>query len=362
MSKTIEPEFKYWTLETIRSLCEEDDVRNSVLIYMLSTNFPEFLNNFYFGETLDILDPSQMPGGSLEAYIQHILQISHTTGKNYLFTLDNGADGESQTHFQSFIYLAVEKTFIAIDPAKVNKLSKIQGRDAIYDGKAVKGLRKAIQKNFKHLGINLHELEITNAAQTRNEDVFCQTWSLYLQVNYMLNILHYYKTYNSIDINNVPLVNIPPGQLNRYRVIDSFYKQILHMPFLTNHNILPQQNGQISNYLNQEYLKVINLGKAGLWPSKKRITAKDHTKLQKLDPSALILNSDENLYVSSDGDELNDTAPSVRRSSRIVGMGGGKRKSKNKYTHLNPGSIVVLKNGTHAKIMENRQMRFIKKK
>ena len=91
---------------------------------------------------------------------------------------------------------------------------------------------------FENKGYTTQFIRLKNPSQTIEDDVFCQSWSLYI----LLQVLQ--KSKNN-DFNKIS-VDIPKSQLDRYTVLLNFYKDIA-----TN---IPD----VKQILNEEYVSALN--------------------------------------------------------------------------------------------------------
>ena len=164
-------------------------------------------------------------------YLEKIVEMPGTVA----FTATNVQQDENdfETHFQSFIIDNDAKRVLIIDPAydKTKKSGK-----GIYHAEIA---REIVKPFFKFLNMDLEEedeykvrfLKLTNPAQIAHDDVFCQSWSLFI-----LNSLLENDAYKSARE-----FKIPASQMDKYDMILGFYKRIF--------TDIPSLRG----YLNAEY-------------------------------------------------------------------------------------------------------------
>lgn len=164
-------------------------------------------------------------------YLEKIVEMPGTVA----FTATNVQQDENdfETHFQSFIIDNDAKRVLIIDPAydKTKKSGK-----GIYHAEIA---REILKPFFKFLNMDLEEedeykvrfLKLTNPAQIAHDDVFCQSWSLFI-----LNSLLENDAYKSARE-----FKIPASQMDKYDMILGFYKRIF--------TDIPSLRG----YLNAEY-------------------------------------------------------------------------------------------------------------
>ena len=106
--------------------------------------------------------------------------------KIILFTLSNKPKNTMdpdmrETHFQSFIMVNSIRTIFAFDPAMSTNIPV-----GIYYPGAIIQI-ETLFNNMSNLGYTIVRPNIQYACQIDKSDVFCQTWSLYLQYEFMNN-------------------------------------------------------------------------------------------------------------------------------------------------------------------------------
>ena len=188
-----------WVSYSMRQVMNNENIRNIIL-----ANFIQGSPNIVFGKTFE----AKYKLSDLRIYLE---QIS-TDGKIHLFTVANLPDKLSgETHFQTFILLNASKTIYAIDPARTKKGEGIYGA---YAGEYV--------LQFFNTKKYITEWNpVSYACQTCKEDVFCQSWSLFLQIKMFLMLESGSK---------LPQVCIPRGLGNRYQLLLDFFKNIVLIP------------------------------------------------------------------------------------------------------------------------------------
>ena len=63
-----------------------------------------------------------------------------------------------------------------------------------------------------------------NPAQTLTEDVFCQSWTLYILLEVLASGVS--SSISTLEMDEI-LINIPKKQIDKYEILLNFYKQIL---------------------------------------------------------------------------------------------------------------------------------------
>jgi len=182
-----------WTLHALKSLLGLKTVRNKII-----KKFYPLIKNITKAETFDAFQ-------SPEALVAYCAEIMHYQ-PYVVFTASNQAEAtaEPETHYQTFYLDNVTKHLYMIDPSRKNKA------DGIYTPFIA---RNTIQPFYEQQGYVCEFIEMTNPAQSSERDVFCQSWSLYILLNFLQDGLH--------------AVPIPRKQLERYTVLLNFYQVII---------------------------------------------------------------------------------------------------------------------------------------
>jgi hypothetical protein len=186
-----------WVLDALRKVFGLEDIRQEILKYFIPKIYH---TNILFGKTFG----SDSKPTELKKYMESLLKKQ----KRYiLFTASNYAkDGE--THYQTFVLDQSSKHLWILDPASVmGKTGIYQPYIATYD----------IIPFFSKNGYTTEFVKLRNACQTSEDDIFCQTWSLFLQIEFM-------KRYLKDDITQI-ILPIPKSLYKRYKYLIAFYKK-----------------------------------------------------------------------------------------------------------------------------------------
>ncbi len=133
-----------------------------------------------------------------------------------LFTASNLPDATTgETHFQTFLVNPTAKYVLMIDPAR-----KPTGAEGIY---AAYASTENIKPFYEKQGFRVEWVLTKTPCQIKEEDVFCQSWSLYLLIETLKNEQ---KSKN----NRVNIIPIPRTQKEKYTVLLEFFKQCLQIP------------------------------------------------------------------------------------------------------------------------------------
>jgi hypothetical protein len=160
-------------------------------------------------------------------YLSEIIEMKGTI----VFTATNIQQyaEDFETHFQTFIVDNTKKTVLAIDPAydktvlKPNTKKKIlTPNQGIYYAEVTHEVIKPFfQENAPDYDFKL--LPLSHPAQIAFDDVFCQSWSLYILDSLLSNP-------------EIEEFEIPETQIEKYGMILGFYKRIFKdIPTLKNY-------------------------------------------------------------------------------------------------------------------------------
>lgn len=163
---------------------------------------------------------------------------------------------DNETHFQSYILNNRAKQIIIVDPAYDRTKENGEG---IYMAEVSK---EVIIPFFQSKKYAIQFVDLSRPAQIYEDDVFCQSWSLYI-------LLH--KLKNNEFVQDISF-EIPENQLDKYDMLLSFYKQIFEdMP-------------ELNDNLKIEYSEEITQSKGPNAPTKNEKEA-----MIKINPVALLL-------------------------------------------------------------------------
>ena len=134
----------------------------------------------------------------------------------FLFTLSNIPDKDHTTHFQSFVVDNKTGTLWIIDPA-----FRPTGEFGIYEPYIARDIEKS--GIFQKLGYKIKWYHPAGSAcQMADHDVFCQTWSLYVQA---MSLSEGYLR----EDNRLEKLYIPTDPEIKYQVLLDFYKDNLSL-------------------------------------------------------------------------------------------------------------------------------------
>lgn len=238
---------KGWLLYSLRFTLLDKNVRNTIL--KSSNWFGKFKKSNYkivlgdiYGEGID--------NNSLKDLVNSYINLGDD--KIILFTLSNNPRNTMdpdmrETHFQSFVMVNSIKTIFAFDPAMSTNIPV-----GIYYPGAIIQLETLFQK-MSNLGYRIVRPEIQYACQVDKSDVFCQTWSLYLQYEFMRQLC-----INNFDFNRINIV-IPNNIIDKYRLLNLFIQDIIKIK-IVRETLNSQFNFDIQSHrLPKKYSRVDSL-------------------------------------------------------------------------------------------------------
>jgi hypothetical protein len=131
------------------------------------------------------------------------------TASNILFDdLDEHGKQDTQTHYQCFYVDNANKILYVFDPSRT-----ADGKEGIYEPQITK---KTVGKFFRSKKYEVVYVRPTHPAQMYDSDVFCQTWSLYLLIQFFKH-----------DCEKKTVLSVPEKMVDKYAVIIDFYHKIL---------------------------------------------------------------------------------------------------------------------------------------
>jgi len=184
-----------WVLYSLREVLGYEHIRTSILkSELVSAKSPTIIYGPTFSQEYNPND--------LESYLSSVLKLKN---KRVLFTASNLPDIQTQeTHYQTYIVDTSKKTVLMIDPAR-----KSSGK-VIYTPIVS---RTVVRPYFENAGYTVSWIDTSSACQIKLHDVFCQSWSLYLQIQAILN--------------PGVRIDIPKSQNKKYELLLNFFQKII---------------------------------------------------------------------------------------------------------------------------------------
>lgn len=205
MPRTIEEHVFGWILLALRQTIGIEDIRNLIL---RNEFFEE--KDLKFGKTFGLGFTKKKILEYLEKIIRKPRNINYLT-----FTSINETINDSlETHYQAFILDYKNKILWVIDPA----INPISGQ-GIYDSDiSINTINPFFIKNHW----TIQYAPVSCACQLDERDVFCQTWSLYLQIELL-------KKLKTQPIQQIEPINIPRNNRQKYQLFVDFLKKIIEI-------------------------------------------------------------------------------------------------------------------------------------
>jgi hypothetical protein len=187
-----------WVSYSLRQAMGDPELRNKILQYYIG-----HIPGITYGKTFD----SYYKLSDLTSYLEIVANTPGIT----LFTATNLIDPKAkyhETHFQTFIVSNITKTVVTIDPAM-----KPSGEEGIYTPFIT---LETIKPFFESKGYIVNPVSVKNVCQKTDKDVFCQSWSLYLQIETIKR--------------NTGQIPIPSKQGDKYDLLLKFFKGLIPIP------------------------------------------------------------------------------------------------------------------------------------
>ena len=204
---------KKWALRSMRDVMGRKHVRKAIL-----QQFVPNIKNLDHSETFDGFREAEDPSlyknkeSQILAYCEKIRTIQPYvvfTASNILFDdLDEHGKQDTQTHYQCFYLDNANKILYVFDPSRT-----ADGKEGIYEPQITK---KTVGKFFRSKKYEVVYVRPTHPAQMYDSDVFCQTWSLYLLIQFFKH-----------DCEKKTVLSVPEKMVDKYAVIIDFYHKIL---------------------------------------------------------------------------------------------------------------------------------------
>lgn len=194
-----------WLLLALREAMGDPGVRNAILQKHMGTTVKrvvEFGRTFEAGFTLK----------QLESYLTTIVAPKKKV-RYLLFTAQNLPDKRSgETHYQTFILDYPQKSLWVMDPARTPTGKGIYRPFIALD---------VVIPFFKEREWTTEFAPTSSACQKGVRDVFCQSWSLFLQIEFLKMLL---------EEGSVHTLDIPSKKEERYLLLVQFLQKALAIP------------------------------------------------------------------------------------------------------------------------------------
>ena len=192
-----------WLLHSMKIILGDESIRRYIILHYN----PEIINNGekYIRTFNAFVENGKTRNDKAKEIIQFCNDMRKIPG-TVVFTATNIQRDifDNETHFQSYILDNNVKTIFIIDPAYDRTK---EGNAGIYMAEIS---NEIIIPFFQNKGYNYVFIDLTNPAQIDEDDVFCQSWSLYILLEklkndkYLKNISFYIPKYQLKKYDTLP--------------------------------------------------------------------------------------------------------------------------------------------------------------
>lgn len=213
----------------VRKFINNGQIRQGILGHFLNND-----KNVIYGETIELGNTLN----KLNKYMNSLL-IFKGTNKIILFTVSNTPSHTGETHFYTFIIH--KNKLLAIDPSRDYK-----GRSMYHvDNNAA----EIVMTFFSHNGYDTMWNNVNKGCECQpyrkkeeEKDVFCQTWSIFLQINYAIQLLTGTKMTNITPIDvcgkwDEKLATLLPFM----KIIINLYCSLFNKQFKSEYKYIPKK-------------------------------------------------------------------------------------------------------------------------
>lgn len=212
-----------WVVHCIKNVMGYDDVRKSVLKYLI----PD-IQNLSYSATFSGLEEDYQ-----NIITKYILNKATKKSPYVVFTTANPSSEDKEfpeTHYQFFYVDNVNHVIYSIDPASVYNPKTGKVKRGVWEPIASEGMINYLKKNtIDGHRYTLEYVKTSHPAQTSQNDVFCQTWSLLLMVEF---IKQTHTTPPSPAGYRQIVIDVPEDERVRYQKIIDFYHLVTDIPVL----------------------------------------------------------------------------------------------------------------------------------
>lgn len=200
MKRNVNPIVGSWVLDALRRVMGLEDIRNDILHKQLKS-----YKHICYGKTFG----SETKKTTLMQYLEEII-VAKNDCQFLIMTATNMAL-RGETHYQVFIADYSNNKLWVIDPSSVKKKAGIYAPFIALE---------TIMPFFKEKGWETDFVNLTNPCQTTEDDVFCQSWGLFLVLEVIPKLKKQQKD-TSIQI------QVPRSLMTRYKKLIGFYHKFL---------------------------------------------------------------------------------------------------------------------------------------
>jgi hypothetical protein len=219
-----------WVLHAIKNTLGYEPIRQDILLHYFPTlhrgNITKIRKAGYKNHVVTFdafIEPGKTREDKSEKIKKYLSEIVKMNGV-VVFTAANIQQDASdfETHYQTFIVDNDNKQVYAIDPANDIRVVKtarskkilVSGQGIYYAEVAHQTVKPFFEENTDY---QFKMVPLSHPAQIIEDDVFCQSWSLYILITLLTN-----RAYLT-----TAQIYIPESQLDKYDTILGFYKRLV---------------------------------------------------------------------------------------------------------------------------------------
>ena len=194
-----------WILHAMKEVFGIEKIRKDIIkTFYPSVKNPKYIRTFDAFQQYEKKPYTDKQNEILD-YCASIVGLKHSV----VFTASNIQQHaeDFETHYQTFLLDNSTKILYVINPSRDLKTENGYG---IYEPEVAE---KVLRPFFEKHGYMVQYIDLKHPAQVDTDDVFCQTWSLYI----LLEVLQH----------GVHVVDIPKTQKGKYEMLLEFYKDCL---------------------------------------------------------------------------------------------------------------------------------------
>jgi hypothetical protein len=255
VEKIDRPTISSWVLHALKIIMGDESIRQQILLHyhpeLHKGNITKLKTVGNRQNHVKTFNAFIEPGKTREDKFQKIrnyLRTVITLKGTVVFTASNVQYDEDdvETHYQTFIVDNDAKKVYMIDPAndrtvdkndakyKKSKTILVSGQGIYYAQLAHEIVKTFFEQNTDY---TVELVQLSSPAQIIENDVFCQSWSLYI-LDQLLENDAYKKS---------AVVKIPETQINKYDKILRFYQRIIsEIPVLSEY-LIAEYEGEITD-------------------------------------------------------------------------------------------------------------------
>lgn len=198
-----DPQLDSWILVAIMNTMANGEARNKILRGFLKDDSIEFGPTF----SIDNGDKLNEFLDRLVRYMKEGIKKTVAFTSNSFYGLKDYPNENTETHYQSYVVDTGERTILMIDPSRKHTITGIYA--------PISSWYIACYLTNK-IRCYPYWLKISNPCQVIYDDIYCQSWTLFLMFKYLKD---------KMNVNSI--VDIPNDLYSKYKELLFFYKSAL---------------------------------------------------------------------------------------------------------------------------------------